>query len=80
MAETCCHYHPHNPMNYFFESLEDYVQSGGVLTEAVRDAYLDPCDAWEESFATSAASDSEDYEDAEYREDRYEQLASRHNC
>ena len=67
-----------SPMNYFFESFEDYAQSGGVITQAVRDAYLDPCDAWEESFETSASHET--YEDAEYREDRYEQMASRHGC
>ena len=67
-----------SPMNYFFESLEDYAANGGVITDAVRDAYLDPCDAWEESFVTSAAHET--YEDAEYREDRYEQMASRHGC
>ena len=42
-------------MNYFFESLEDYARNGGVITDAVREAYLDPCDAWEESFETFVA-------------------------
>lgn len=71
-------YTTHPPMNYLFESFDDYLASGAVLTEAARDAYLDPCDAWEESFETSAAHET--YEDAEYREDRYEQMASRHGC
>ena len=65
-------------MNYFFDSFNDYLASGAVLTDAARDAYLDPCDAWEESFATSAAHET--YEEEEYREDKYEQMASRHGC
>ena len=75
MANKSAYYHPQHPMNYFFESFEDYAASGGVITEALRDAYLDPCDAWEESFETS-----ESHEDPEYREDRYEQMAARHGC
>ena len=75
MADKSAYYHPQHPMNYFFESFEDYAASGGVITEALRDAYLDPCDAWEESFETS-----ESHEDPEYREDRYEQMAARHGC
>ena len=63
------------PMNYFFESLEDYAAKGGVITDAVTSAFLDPCDAWEESFEVT-----DSYEDTEYREDRYEQMASRHGC
>ena len=63
-------------MNYFFESLEDYAANGGVMTDAVRDAYLDPCDLWAETYETSESYE----EDAEYREDRYEQMASRHGC
>ena len=62
-------------MNYFFESFDDYAANGGVITEALRDAYLDPCDAWEDSFEAS-----ESHEDPEYREDRYEQMAARHGC
>ena len=68
-----------NLMNYFFESFDDYLASGAVFTEAAREAYLDPCDAWEESFETSASHETYE-EDAEYREDRYEQMASRHGC
>ena len=79
MADHAAYHHPSPTMNYFFESLEDYALNGGVITDAVREAYLDPCDAWEESFTTSAAHDTYE-EDAEYREDRYEQLASRHGC
>ena len=63
------------PMNYFFESFEDYAAAGGVITDALRDAYMDPCDIWAETYESS-----ESHEDPEYREDKYEQMASRHNC
>lgn len=62
-------------MNYFFESFEDYAANGGVITDALRDAYMDPCDIWAETYESS-----ESHEDPEYREDKYEQLASRHGC
>jgi len=66
-------------MNYLFESFNDYLASGAVFTEAARDAYLDPCDIWEDSFETSASHETYE-EEEEYREDRYEQMASRHGC
>ena len=62
-------------MNYFFESFDDYAENGGVITQAVRDAYMDPCDLWAETYESS-----ESHEDPEYREDRYEQMAARHGC
>ena len=62
-------------MNYFFETFEDYAANGGVITEALRDAYMDPCDLWAETYESS-----ESHEDPEYREDKYEQMASRHGC
>lgn len=69
-----------SPMNYFFESFDDYLASGAVLTEAAREAYLDPCDAWEDSFKTSAAHETYE-EEPEYREeDRYAGMAERHGC
>lgn len=78
-AETCCPSITYSPMNYFFESFEDYAANGGVITDALRDAYMDPCDAWEESFTTSASHETYE-EEEEYREDKYEQMASRHGC
>ena len=62
-------------MTYFFDSIEDYAANGGVITEAVREAYMDPCDLWAETY-----EDTESHEDPEYREDRYEQMAARHGC
>ena len=63
-------------MNYFFESFEDYAANGGVITDALRDAYMDPCDLWAETYETSESHE----EDTEYREDKYEQMAARHGC
>ena len=76
IADTPAYYHPQHPMNYFFESFEDYAANGGVITGAVRDAYMDPCDLWAETYE---ASDSHE-EEIEYREDKYEQMAARHGC
>ena len=63
-------------MTYFFESFEDYAANGGVITGAVRDAYMDPCDLWAETYETSDSHE----EEIEYREDKYEQMAARHGC
>ena len=77
------------PMNLFFDSVEDYafnLQCPIVDAELLKSTLkhyssMDGDDVYDYlSEAGDTPSDSMDEQEDEYREDRYEQMASRHHC
>jgi len=60
-------------MTYFYESYEDYVLSGGVITDGLREM-MDDSDILD--------MHNEDFDDSEYRDNRDDsaRLAERHYC
>ena len=75
-------------MNLFFDSVEDYafnLQGPIVDAELLKSTLkhfssMDGDDVYTSLEAGDAPSDSMDDQEDEYREDRYEQMASLHHC